>query len=83
MIGCDAGSTDPGPGPLATGTCAGALQHSLPQDRRLQPGKLDRRGIFAVSADNLHADRKACRGKSSLSNQAPWMWRELKIEHSR
>jgi hypothetical protein len=21
MIGCDAGSTDPGPGPLATGTC--------------------------------------------------------------
>ena len=22
MIGCDAGSTDPGPGPLATGTCS-------------------------------------------------------------
>src|ERR1700747_763093 len=21
MVGCDAGSTDPGPGPLATGTC--------------------------------------------------------------
>jgi hypothetical protein len=42
MIGCDAGSTDPGPGPLATGICmfSAAADRALSGDIVRETGRL-------------------------------------------
>src|SRR5437868_9902099 len=47
MIGCDAGSTDPGPGPLATGNCMFA-KAAVKRDTEIMLGRAVKAGIPLV-----------------------------------
>src|SRR5712692_10868141 len=47
MIGCDAGSTDPGPGPLASGTCMFA-KAAVKRDTEIMLGRAVAAGIPLV-----------------------------------